>query len=166
MYRPIPELTPEQQSRFWDKVLWSDERLCWPWNGCTSPTGYGSFGVNKAPLLTHRIALALTVGDQPDLVAMHSCDNPPCCNPAHLSWGTRQKNTKDAYDRGRMAYGAKLPQSKLTVEAVRDIVTSTELQSVLADKYGVAQNTISRVRSGATWKHATGGRKRIFGRKG
>ena len=34
------------------------------------------------------------------LVAMHSCDNPACVNPDHISWGTQSDNIKQAYKKG------------------------------------------------------------------
>lgn len=33
-------------------------------------------------------------------VAMHSCNNPRCVNPSHLSWGTQSRNIKQAYKDG------------------------------------------------------------------
>lgn len=32
----------------------------------------------------------------------HTCDNPPCCNPAHLYVGTRKQNVADAVERRRL----------------------------------------------------------------
>jgi HNH endonuclease len=32
---------------------------------------------------------------------MHSCDNPPCCNPNHLSIGTHHENMIDSMLKGR-----------------------------------------------------------------
>ncbi len=42
----------------------------------------------------------------PKVVAMHTCDNPPCFNPAHLVAGTQSQNIKDSWIRGgqRRAY--------------------------------------------------------------
>jgi hypothetical protein len=41
--------------------------------------------------------------DHPGEVTRHTCDNPPCCNPAHLLWGTHRDNKIDSIERGRAA---------------------------------------------------------------
>lgn len=72
---------------------------CWPWLGPTNNAGYGRCSQQYA----HRIACERAHGEAPavDSVAMHSCDNPPCVNPAHLSWGTQQQNIRDSWTRTR-----------------------------------------------------------------
>lgn len=81
---------------------------CWPWTGARNAKGYGRIGpggdgTGRPPLYTHRVALALHLGvDERELeVVRHSCDNPPCCNPAHLLRGSTADNHADGRDRGR-----------------------------------------------------------------
>lgn len=53
----------------------------------------------------------------------HHCDNPPCCNPAHLFLGTALDNVRDMLNKGRErpAYGRRHHAAKLTEEQVREI---------------------------------------------
>lgn len=58
-------------------------------------------------LRAHRVAYWLTTGEWPaDHVVRHTCDNPPCVNPAHLLLGTHSDNTQDKMDRGRQPVNA------------------------------------------------------------
>jgi hypothetical protein len=76
---------------------------CWEWNGSRNKQGYGQItrhALMKRPIATHRLAFYLTHGFWPPVV-MHKCDNPPCCNPAHLLEGTIQKNNADMANKMR-----------------------------------------------------------------
>lgn len=56
--------------------------------------------------------------------------------------------------------GARHPAARLTDEAVRAIRGSSEPQRRLAERHGVSQRTIARVRRAETWRHieeTTGG---------
>lgn len=91
--------------RFWAKVEKTD--TCWLYMGFRKWDGYGwlarSQGDSKVRHMTaHRYAWILTNGEVPDgKHVLHKCDNPPCCNPAHLFLGTHQENMKDKAAKGR-----------------------------------------------------------------
>jgi len=113
--------------RFWTKVDKTHPSGCWVWTG-SLVRGYGQIAgmVNgkRRPVPAHRVAWELTNGPIPDgLHACHKCDNPPCCNPAHLFLGTPQENLDDARQKGRLIDG--LGARKLSDAAYLDILTST-----------------------------------------
>lgn len=86
---------------------------------------------------------------------MHACDNPLCCNPAHLSAGTVKDNTQDmiAKGRNRPPRGEKSTHAKLTDDAVRHIRSSKENAPTMAKLYGVNEQCIYKVRQRIRWKH-------------
>ena len=52
------------------------------------------------------MAYFLHYGINPGLLSvLHRCDNPPCCNPAHLFLGTALDNAIDMSQKGRAATG-------------------------------------------------------------
>lgn len=91
-------------TRFWSRVQKADG--CWLWAGSRSTRGYGMFRRSKGSHAAHRIAWELANGRAvPDgLVVRHTCDNPPCVNPAHLLIGTMADNYRDSVERGRRVY--------------------------------------------------------------
>lgn len=76
---------------------------CWEFNGTLDPSGYGRIYTGGRYLAAHRVAWALTNGpiEDPTLCVCHRCDNPLCCNPAHLFLGTRLENNRDRHAKGR-----------------------------------------------------------------
>ncbi len=97
--------------RFWAKVDSRSPHECWEWQAGRHSRGYGIFYLTgHTQILAHRLALALATGTIPEgAYALHSCDNPPCCNPNHLRWGTQAENMHDAASRGRARPGLTLP---------------------------------------------------------
>lgn len=133
---------------------------CWIWQKATNEHGYGVLGIKGKPQLAHRIAWQLTNGRpaQIDLKVLHSCDNPPCCNPNHLREGTHQDNVDDREGRGRWggSIGEAHPQAVLTVETVRQIkyyLAQGDRLSVISKKTGATVNSIYPIKKGKTWKH-------------
>jgi hypothetical protein len=79
---------------------------CWPWKGgCkTATTSAGGKrgmiregGRGSRMLLAHRFALMMKDGVErsPHEEAAHTCDEPLCCNPAHLEWASHRVNMGD-----------------------------------------------------------------------
>jgi hypothetical protein len=91
--------------RFWEKVDRRGPDECWPWIGARNSSGYGSFASNHPDCGTgaHRFSYVLahpgeSIGGRD---CLHSCDNPPCVNPAHLGLGTRAENMAEMAARAR-----------------------------------------------------------------
>lgn len=89
--------------RFWSYVQIGSASECWPWRGAKTSDGYGSFKITSYRGVTaSRVAMILSAGDEPaGLQVLHRCDNPACCNPAHLRFGTVAENMRDKVLRGR-----------------------------------------------------------------
>jgi hypothetical protein len=86
--------------RFWLKVDTSGE--CWEWQAARDSSGYGRFRAPKGAVFAHRFSHELHNGPiVGDGWVLHSCDNPPCVNPAHLREGTVADNVRDMLQRGR-----------------------------------------------------------------
>jgi len=118
----------EKVSAFWSKVSRTDNPDdCWEWTAYRDKAGYGivKWGEQSGP--ASRVAWLLTFGAIPDgLFALHSCDNPPCCNPSHLFLGTKKTNTDDMIRKGRWSppprfSGEAHPGVKLSDEQVAEI---------------------------------------------
>lgn len=141
------------EKRFWGRVDASPGPLaCWPWNGAVTTHGYGCAMHNGRILGAHKIAYLLTKGDVgPGLEIRHSCDNRRCCNPAHLSTGTKQDNMDDKVARGRTP---KTMKRKLTAEAVREIrrLRGKASSGEIAKRFGISQSYTFGIWSGRCWK--------------
>lgn len=88
--------------RFWVKVDQTGGlNACWHWTGARNKqTGYGRFNIRGNIYQAHRVALWIARREEGQ-ETRHSCDNPPCCNPAHLKAGTHVENKADNVTRGR-----------------------------------------------------------------
>lgn len=147
-------------ARFWAKVDRRGPDDCWPWTTATNEHGYGVMrpeGKRSGPTIkAHRVSLMLAGVEVDGQLIRHSCDNPPCVNPAHLSVGTHADNSADMVSRDRQARGSRSGVSKLTEQQVTEIRTRAavgELHQVLAADFGVSRPTISRVVNRKGWLH-------------
>lgn len=133
---------------------------CINWKGSKSK-GYGTVWFNGKHHRAHRLSFCshyrLSLADIEGMVIMHKCDNPSCVNPEHLLAGTQEENNKDRDLKGRQRNGAHVLRgenhyiAKLTnyqAECIRKEYVSmsrTHGTRALAKKYGVGQQTISKI---------------------
>lgn len=105
--REMPPLPSDaDRERFWSYVRRGQPNECWPWRTNTPGTfWWRCLDGQKHKSGTARLAFRFVKGDIPlDRIIAHECDNPPCCNPAHLHLQTQQQNILDSAARGLHPY--------------------------------------------------------------
>lgn len=92
--------------RFWSKVNVGTWDECWPWKAGDTADGYGRIRLDGRLQSPHRAIMIAIHGEEAmrGMDTLHSCDYPPCCNPKHLSPGTRSQNMIDCRDKGRLGW--------------------------------------------------------------
>lgn len=103
--RPSDRVTDTEYFERFRSRTTTNDRGCWVMRGIqTQPKGMpkGSLGYVQVSYrnqrwMAHRIMFTLARGAIPaGNVVAHRCDNPPCCNPAHLFTCTESENIQDA----------------------------------------------------------------------
>jgi hypothetical protein len=137
---------------------------CWSWVGAKNRYGYGVFGVDGKIIGAHRFSFWLhnpsfDINDT-KLCVLHKCDNPECCEHAHLFLGSMGDNMRDKEEkgRGRQPKGEKNGRAKLTETQIREIREKYENEKKItyqkiADEYGVTQTTIGDIINNKRWNH-------------
>lgn len=132
---------------------------CWLWTG-SKHKGYGRLKIRGRQILAHRFSWELHNRQRiPDnLQILHSCDNPACVRPEHLSVGTTLDNSVDAQQKGRLPVGEQQYAAKLTEQQVIEIRSrSTENKSALSREFGISRTQLGRIIAGQKWRHVAGG---------
>lgn len=137
---------------------------CWLYDGEHVPFGYGRFrisGKRGSPIrvLAHRYAYELWVGKIPDdMVVMHLCDNPTCCNPSHLKAAPQRENVIDMVQKGRRDYAAgdNNKRSKYSDSLIRYIRSAETPSPQLSRDLGIDRNYINAIRRGVVRKRYVG----------
>lgn len=147
--------------RFWSKVKIGAEDECWPWTEGATPQGYGVFWAKGQNVRANRFALTITEGPStdPTHLSLHECDNPPCCNPKHLRWGTTQDNTDDSLERSGPRHGENSSNAFLT-EAIVIRLYAHRMEGwkirEAAKMEGIPYTAAENVLTGRSWSHLLG----------
>ena len=144
----------EARDRFFNKVNKTD--TCWLWTGCKEKDGYARITFQKNRFPSHRFSWLLAGNTIPEGHHIrHKCKNKHCVNPEHLETGTREQNMADKIRDGTDSRGEKSVNAKLTEEQVRVIRANPDKKThrELAEEYGVAETTISKIIHRKSWKH-------------
>ena len=148
--------TPAERMERFTKRAGPDE--CWEWQGSRSTAGYGHIKVDDRLTPAHRIAFTMAKGPiPPGKIIMHSCDNRRCCNPAHLSIGTKKENAADMLQKGRAnkATGLRHHAAKLTpadIDQARALKARGVSLSAIGRQFGVDRTTVRNAITGRTWR--------------
>lgn len=169
-----PTLTSQQIERFWSKVTKTSPSECWPWTGYIlrrrNGPQHGYFWAgHRQPIGAHVVARYIVTGEWPaGVMTLHTCDNPPCCNPAHLYLGTHRDNTRDMLSRKRdratirpetydLHRGERSGQAKLTDAQVLEIrrlhAAGTHKNAELGRLFGVSKVLIGYIVKRRIWRH-------------
>lgn len=152
-------MTDKQRAYFFDCYEVNLETGCWIWKPkARHQFGYGLASIGSytdgthRQVTAHRLSYELHRGPVPDgLLVCHRCDVPDCVSPDHLYAGTYCDNMRDAAERDRChrfrhPKGEAHCRAKLSDKDVDDIRASREKNKVLAQRYGVTKEYISRVK--------------------
>ncbi len=149
--------TPEE--RLNSHLVRDHETGCLVFTGAKARGGYGKLTINGKTVMAHTLAWDLWVGPPRAIngkraLVMHAtCDNPPCCEPSHLTLGTHASNSADMVTKGRSRPGEARWNARLTEADVRAIRKSSESSTSLSETYGVTSRTINKIRSRTRWGH-------------
>lgn len=131
---------------------------CKLWTGHCEKSGYGRVKKAGRKILAHRMIWEQAHGPIPaGMLVCHHCDNPSCVRLDHLFLGTHRDNKRDSTGKDRHALpdnrGERHGLSKLTEGQVWEILESSEIQRVVANRFSINQSTVSDIRRRKLWRH-------------
>ena len=155
------------------RVIVNKATGCHEWTMAKNEKGYGVTCIpgTRRTMRAHRLAYETLVGPIPDKTCLlHSCDNPACCNPDHLSFGDRAKNNADMIAKGRQKKGesrkgksncqyergASHHASKLKADDVikiREMRTGGATYAAIAEQFGLRASSVGKIIRGELWAH-------------
>lgn len=152
--RPKNDTLKKDIERFVSKIIKLNSG-CHVLKGQENSKGYSYVSIRQKQHGAHRVSLFVFKGlplDTP-MDAMHSCDNPKCVNPDHLSYGTRTDNMQDASLKGRVRNtsdwrGTKNPKSKIDPSCyvhITKLVEAGTPRKDIAAKYRISTQRVSQI---------------------
>ena len=141
---------PTKYNYFWHWVNIKNIDECWNWQGIKYPVmGYGRVNIGANAFYAHRIAWEKAIGEIPEgMLVCHICDNPPCCNPNHLFFGTQQDNMTDMNEKGR--HQAPLRDDNYAKDALEKYRAGIPINEI-AKYHGVTAQSIYRIVLGISY---------------
>lgn len=89
--------TKNREAALTGKYSVSENSGCWVWLRNKNKAGYGILKYRGKNFSAHRFSFETFKGEIPEGAhIMHSCNNPSCLNPSHLTAGTAKQNVADA----------------------------------------------------------------------
>jgi hypothetical protein len=149
-----------REMRFWSKVDMRGPDECWDWQASVNHHGYGRFKIaGRVTVHANRVAWTLFNRTDPgEMMVLHGCDRPRCCNPHHLRLGTPLDNINDMVERGRRvvadqsgsANGAAKIDEAVLATIVQRLKGGWNNKQIAAD-LPVGHALVSRIRLGLSW---------------
>lgn len=151
-----PPRTPPGSRQAWldaHRDYAGDDCLIWPFS--RDHNGYARMRARGIDSGASRVMCEMINGPPATsgLEAAHGCGNGHlgCVHPRHLRWDTTAGNHADKLLHGTHHRGEQHGAVKLSEEAVRAIRADRRSQRAIADEYGVAQTTVSRIKRRRAW---------------
>ena len=132
---------------FYAKFQEDEDSECWVWTAAQARGGYGSFFTSRLDgarwYRAHRFSYEAFVGEIPDgAVLMHSCDNPRCVNPKHLSVGTQAENI--SYRDRKRCHATKY---KFSMDDLSYVLSTKDSDTSVAKKFQCSTGLIWKIKN-------------------
>lgn len=122
---------------------------CWQWQHGKTGMGYGTFCFLGKPTLAHRYYYEWLIEKIPHgYVIDHLCRNRDCVNPNHMEPVLQGENARR---------GTRTRLNETRVREIKALLRTAKLGDgiQIARRYGIAQETVSGIKSGRTWAHVS-----------
>jgi len=125
-----------------------EDKMCHIWNGGIHKSGYGQISFKNKTIGVHILSCEIKYGRNrlPEEVTRHLCHIKTCCNPNHITFGTKSQNRIDSIKKG-------VNNTKLNEGNIREIRKGDKTDKEWADIFGLNISSIYNIRTRRSWKH-------------